>query len=184
MPWDVHEVTQSTRRPWEVGSRREPRSRSRSLTTVLYIFIHCRTRDQFEPRMFPCIQELHGSWDLICLALSCIQQEGTCSQAYRLPTPCVALTPLLPSTYVASSPQLVPTHWWDGEHKQLDSGRRGLVSPSGSSGSVLSWRGGIQECAGLRPSWGWSCDQLPLPVKPKAGRSSAHLARGSPKAGG
>lgn len=58
------------------------------------------------------------------------------------------------------------------------------MCPSGLSGSVLSWRGGIQECAGLRPSWGWSCDQLPLPVKPKAGRSSAHLARCSPKAGG
>lgn len=57
------------------------------------------------------------------------------------------------------------------------------MHPSGLAELVLRQRGGMAECAGLRLSHGRDCDQLPLPIKPKAGGPSAHLILSSPKAG-
>ena len=82
----------------------------------------------------------------------------------RLLTPRVPIPLPSPSTSAACGSPLVPA-LVGGEQEQLESWR-------GAQGSVrvvraiLSWcRGSTQEGAGSRPSGGWSCDQLPLPVR-------------------
>lgn len=46
-----------------------------SLTTGFHSPTPCRTQNKFEPHLFPCIQEFHGSQGLICLVL-CSNQLG------------------------------------------------------------------------------------------------------------
>lgn len=62
-----------------------------SLTTGLFSPTPCRTQNKFEPHLFPCIQEFHGSQGLVCLVLCSNQLDALCS-CTGFDIPCVTIT--------------------------------------------------------------------------------------------
>lgn len=59
--------------------RRELRRNLWSQTTGPHSPSPCRTQSKFEPHLYPCIQELHGSQGLVCLVLCSNQLDTLCS---------------------------------------------------------------------------------------------------------
>ena len=117
-----------------MGNGKEPRRSLQSPTTVLYIFIYCRTQNKLELHLFLCIQEtLHGIWDLICVALFCIQQE---LGIQAIDTLCPYHPPFFPAPVRGLALSRCP-HTLVGWSAEA-AGRRGLVHPSGLAESVLS----------------------------------------------